>query len=479
MSKVCLKFSLLYCSLYQFLRPCPKSFCYLFATVWDLESGLNIRDMDDSSTNLKANSGSFRSENSETMSTTSHTSSDGLGASASGRNNQHSSQYTSNQSTVGSQSTAGSISPVKRIASGNGLSSTRHNKKKQPLHVLNIAAPVTRIQWRPVEDTNDTQSNQHGSMIAVATSSIYGANAGGNGAVGLWSFHRPFMPISVCEGHKDGAVVDFAWADRPMNTLKAQRNDSFPYPIETVGQKGGTSIPTNMRYPKDRFGDKSIDSKLFQKQDKEAKISGNHESAREWNTILTVGRDGQCLLQDFSHGDRPILDVPKATFALANLSPFQPNFGSLQVMSVHQHVDAPDLKEKENSRPPDLSKSELVFSVTDQGDARDLSKSSLPSTVDVAPELTHLSRFSELYLTSPSTDFPTKALVCRHNAKVAEGLNRKVLTQMWKTIATILEGSGLDGIPTSSSGAHANPIAFVLTPTIENLLLQRADAGDV
>lgn len=48
-----------------------------------------------------------------------------------------------NQGTFISQSnlTTGSVSPVKRIASGNGLSVSRHHKKKTPLYTLNIAAP--------------------------------------------------------------------------------------------------------------------------------------------------------------------------------------------------------------------------------------------------------------------------------------------------------------------------------------------------
>jgi len=191
--------------------------------------------------------------------------------------------------------------------------------------------------------------------------------------------------------------------------------------------------------------------------------------SREWQKILTVGRDGQCLLQNFSFGERPILDVPRTTFALANLSPFQPGFGSLQIMAVHQDVNIHD------STPPDVSRSRLVFSITDQGDAGDLSKSSMPASVDIAPELTHLSRFSELYATSGSP----KADVCQHNASVAEGLNQKAITQMWKTIATILNGAGLDGLPNSPSDSHSNPMAHVLMPTVRNLLLQRADAGDV
>lgn len=39
-----------------------------------------------------------------------------------------------------------------------------------------------------------------------------------------------------------------------------------------------------------------------------------------------------------SLGSRPISQVPPSAFAIANLSPFQRGFGSLQIMAVHQKV---------------------------------------------------------------------------------------------------------------------------------------------
>ena len=84
---------------------------------------------------------------------------------------------------------------MKRILSGHGLHHSRYYKQQLPIHVLSISAPVTRIRWRPPEDKSESHScskgstvsspdcdyNHHDSMIAVATSSITGANAGGNG----------------------------------------------------------------------------------------------------------------------------------------------------------------------------------------------------------------------------------------------------------------------------------------------------------
>lgn len=82
------------------------------------------------------------------------------------------------QNTIGSQLSTGS--PMKRNASGLGFSHSRYSKQNIPLHVLSISSPVTRIRWRPPEERH-TDQNFHESMLAVATSSISGANAGGNG----------------------------------------------------------------------------------------------------------------------------------------------------------------------------------------------------------------------------------------------------------------------------------------------------------
>ena len=59
-------------------------------------------------------------------------------------------------------------------------------------------------------------------------------------------------------------------------------------------------------------------------------------------------------------------------------------------MAIHQHVNAPAILkkgEKSLSSYEAVTKSELVFSITDQGDVKDLSTSTLPENVDVAPEV--------------------------------------------------------------------------------------------
>ena len=50
---------------------------------------------------------------------------------------------------------------------------------------------------------------------------------------------------------------------------------------------------------------------------------------------------------------------------------------------------------------------------------------------------------------------------------------------MWKTLAIILVGAGLDEIPSSSNVVSRNAMSHLLVPTLRRLLLRRANAGDV
>lgn len=347
------------------------------------------------------------------------------------------------------------------------------------------------------------EDNHNDSMIAVATSSISGANAGGNGAVGLWSYHRPFMPLSIVEGHADGAVTDFSWIDAPPTKKKKKQ---IVTQIKSLESRGETEVASSAasrkialnssltsrrsksespsasyKYSKDRMGN-SISSRATSSRTKRETSKSKTEQKTEhkeperlWQNIISVGRDGQCLIQNFSHGEKPVEQVPSATFAMANFSPFQPGYGSLQIMAVHQTVKAPGILKENTSneiRNDDNPKSELVFSVTDQGNVNNQSRTSSNFFVDVAPEVTHLSRFSERYKTKLDSKLTTKAALCRHNANVANGLNRASITQMWLTLACLLDGS--EDIPSNPS-----VMAHVLMPTLGALLLQRADAGDV
>ncbi|KAL3795740.1 hypothetical protein HJC23_008227 [Cyclotella cryptica] len=427
--------------------------------VWDVESSLNIHKQDES-VPIVSNSGSYLSDyTSESQTNVSNTSSDNIvkvdevDAGSSCRN-------APNQLTT---STIGSVSPIKRNVSGLALS--RHHKLYLPVHTLFISSPITSIRWRPKGASSSGLSD---SIIAVATSPISGANAGGNGTVGLWTCNRPFIPLSIVEGHQEGAVTSFVFVSNtaPNTPTTSIHNRTF---IEPSSVSSVSKIPPTMglESPTQRYNKRALSGNV----DKATNVENEQKQISHENTlrsmILSVGRDGQCLLQDFALGEQPILQVPKSTFALANLSPFQPGFGSLQIMAVHQ---------LSFTRSTGTS---LVFSVTDQGDEEDLTSTCRPEFVDVSPELTHLSRFSEHYETSTGKRFATKGDVCRHNASVACGLNRKALANMWTTLAIILEGSRSGILPSNPSKPPQSALSYLFLNTLQNLLLQRADAGDV
>lgn len=85
-----------------------------------------------------------------------------------------------------------------------------------------------------------------------------------------------------------------------------------------------------------------------------------------------------------------------------------------------------------------------------------------------------------MYHTTPRGQSESKADLCRHNASVAGGLNRLALSSMWKTLAIILEGSQADLLTSNlPSSKPQSALSYLLSTTIQNLLLQRADAGDV
>ena len=185
----------------------------------------------------------------------------------------------------------------------------------------------------------------------------------------LWSTQRPYMALSVVEGHKEGAVTDFIWVDIPVDEAAIDRDQSLhsqsertprsrtstpvSFMTETssrsrevedssiAGRQRGrpsfsaTPFPTSFassvasravseESTKDRSGDSSVD------------FSNSLEGT--WQHVLSVGRDGRCVVQSFARGDRPISRVSPSCFAMANLSPFQRGCGSLQIFSVHQQV---------------------------------------------------------------------------------------------------------------------------------------------
>ena len=207
---------------------------------------------------------------------------------------------------------------------------------------------------------------------------------------------------------------------------------------------------------------------------------------------------------------------------MANLSPFQKGYGSLQFFSVCQAVpsgadsdflltglrrdsvtatalgvfrempivgiDAKSRNDgsvpvgrKMGQRLPETSP-QIMFNVVDQGD---LDEESNPvgdeanEGLIVAPEVVHLSRFANRYRLYRTDTFPTRVDLCQHNAVAADSLRAKALAHMWRMLAFILESSNLDGLPDPSVQEPQNVMQFVVLPTIRALLEERADAGDV
>lgn len=115
-----------------------------------------------------------------------------------------------------------------------------------------------------------------------------------------------------------------------------------------------------------------------------------------------------------------------------------------------------------------------------------LDENGLPSpdkeeeVICVAPEVVHLSRFAGSYKLYPDSECPTRVELCLHNGDVAEDLKCTLLARMWRSVAGMLSGSGLDELPSTFSAFHpSNVMHFAILPTIKSLLLERADAGDV
>jgi hypothetical protein len=458
---------------------------------------------------------------------------------------------------------AGSFLPIG--ARSFGASTRFKSSSAQNVHVLSIASSVTKLKWRPPAMDNfpvsdeDTASDvdRHEAMLAVATARL--TSAGGAGVLSLWSIHRPFMPLSVIEGHTEGAVADFAWIDTPQlskrkrNELLAnlsgssQTNDG-KWSARSKTGAGADSGETVVLRGGPRGAGRDMESILFEnKEEKELAKSDSSSDVHIWQHVLSVGRDGRCILQSFARGDRPLSRVPASVFAMANLSPFffQSGCGSLQVFSVYQRVpqgiqndflltglrqdeytiQAPGVfrevplsnMDDENdasdqgdwvagkrlpSTIPDVVSTALVtsqfariknsfstqypivpflqiFNVLDQDDLDDngLPLGADDSRITLAPEVLHLSRFADLYRLYPDKNLPTRLELCVYNGDIAEKLRRPPVAQMWRSVASMLRGSGLDDLPLP--GTAFNAMQFALLPSIKSLLEERAEAGDV
>jgi hypothetical protein len=238
-----------------------------------------------------------------------------------------------------------------------------------------------------------------------------------------------------------------------------------------------------------------------------------------WQNVLSVGRDGHLIMQSFARGERRIRSVPSSCFTMANLSPFQGGYGSLQFFSVYQNVpnrpeddfmltglrqdehtaNAPGVFFEEDLHTLDIAETkkkeeqegfrnrfpgsvpELCFSVIDQGS---LDQNGMPIVNDedapyIAPEVLHMSRFARLYKLYPDEECPTRVDLCLYNSKVAEELKCGPLARMWKTVSSLLRASGLEELTAIDPSKPTNAFQFVIFRTVRSLLLERAEAGDV
>jgi len=385
--------------------------------VWDCASQL-CDGGEESQANIKLNSASYRSDKSGDESLSSSAASEGFLES-------------------------GSASPVKRSMSGHSMQVLRHSKnKKIPLRVLNIASPVTKIRW--CAGSEDEESSH---CIAVSTASIYGSDAaGGHGNVSLWSVDQPFVPLSVCEGHVEGPINSFDFVSRRRRAVEkpTAKDDAARRSPEIISSLEPPS--PHMSGRQQRLKGWQVDFNFRRERNNQ-----NDE------LFISVGRDG-ALLQTFSLGSHPLKEIPTSNFAMANFSTFQRGSGSLQIVSVNQQRG---------------SSKELAFSVIDSGCSEDLENSISSSLISVCPEITHLSRFAEMYVTSINEEHKTKSDLCLHNGSVANKLGNVPICHMWRTLAFMLKSTE------TCHGDIISPMTYALLPTVRKLLLQRADAGDI
>lgn len=191
----------------------------------------------------------------------------------------------------------------------------------------------------PIDVEGPHPIDRHDAMLAVATAPIKGTSAGGNGILSLWSHNRPFMPLSVLEGHKEGAVSDFIWLDTP--DIPPLPPDRSPELLHSPKRDRRRRRPTSSEYVTGEMARHQTAASMsaMHPYEGERMEENSHLSTFGiWQHVLSVGRDGRCLLQSFARGERQISRVPPSCFAMANVSPFQSGYGSLQIFSVHQNV---------------------------------------------------------------------------------------------------------------------------------------------
>lgn len=510
--------------------------------VWDVEQSLNLDSTIRTTYNTKLNSFSNRSDESGCIIMSDATSID----ESSPLHAPLSSSPSINFLTIGplNGNKTQQFSTALRPVSSAGRLQVKDRALKflaaSNIHTLSIGSPVTKLRWRPPSCALNNNSlsrtaNRHDAMLAVATAPISGTNAVGRGSVALWSVHRPFLPLSVVKGHDEGPVADFIWLDTPsfhqisFDDSQRQSDDKSSYAsidstksrFTDVNDEGLSDVLLQRKLRSSR--DQQLLS--FQQESFSKNIFVHHQSYFEpvlvWQHIVSVGRDGQCLLQSFARGARPINKIPPSIIALAPFTPFKPGNGSLQLVSVHQDVPsglmndfyltglrcdlpAPGVfsenislgvtlnqmvaRQKSSAIPPDQlgahigrkNESSLLLTSIDCNSVAYAKPALTSSCHRVSPELLHFSHFARSYKHRFESRFPTRSSLCRHNCLIAKKVNEDSLERIWEILSTLLQGSDFDDpAATSQTTSVSGAFGFVLWRTLKKLLLQLADDGDV
>jgi hypothetical protein len=208
-----------------------------------------------------------------------------------------------------------------RTASNLSGSTTRYKSSStKTSHVLSISSAVTKLRWRPPADDflpsadGEEEVDRHDSMLAVATARL--TSAGGSGILSLWSIHRPFMPLSVVEGHEKGAVADFVWLQTPQLNRTPRSRSKLKYSDSGMASskndsrrllKKQSTVPNDDAIVIRSSGRGDVDSILFDNKDDEKAESSTTSCI--WQHALSVGRDGSCILQSFTRGKPTIPTV--------------------------------------------------------------------------------------------------------------------------------------------------------------------------
>lgn len=210
--------------------------------------------------------------------------------------------------TVGSQATTHQLTSRLSMGSTHGLNSSRHKAVAGTnIHMLYVSSPLTRLKWRPPAFDRlpeNLASDPHESMLVVATAPVKGASAGGSGALSLWSYYRPFMPLSVVEGHVEGSVTDFAWLETPQVDFTTRNRSSF----DSRKQRHDSNDKSkDISEYHDSLSSRSRRRKSHQDVEHYIDVFQDDKPVIAWAThiwqhVISVGRDGQCLVQSLVRG---------------------------------------------------------------------------------------------------------------------------------------------------------------------------------